>query len=513
MDNRDYDDDFDEKAELLPLPVEYKGKETAEHSTKRTLFIIFLSALLVSIGTIGFASIWVELSNELPIKKNVILMISDGFGPASETFARGYYQYINDLSYNYTTPLDRILVGSSRTRSSDSLVTDSAAGATAFSCIKKTYNGGIAVDPDKAPCGTILEAAKAIGMRTGLVVTSRITHATPASFSSHVVSRDMEDIIATQQLGDYPLGRQVDLMMGGGRCYFLPNSTTDSCRSDELDLIAEAKKSGFTYFSSRKEFDNIDPKSQSIPLLGLFTLDHMSYEIDRIPTDEPSLKEMSEKAIRILEAQTANSNKGFFLMIEGSRIDMAGHSNDPGTHVHEILAYNEAIDFVTKYVDDHPGTILISVSDHETGGLSLALQTSSDYPQYLWYPDVISRIKNSSYALAVELTKYWSSDRTNYVTENILRNSLGISDFTDEEVNFLVANQTQVDYEHYMANLTSWRALLGWTTHGHTGVDVNLYAHGINTKALRGNHENTYIGQFITDYLNLDLDSVTLKLN
>nr|APX61059.1 alkaline phosphatase [Gigaspora rosea] len=507
MDNRDYDDELDENTELLPLPVEYKEKE------KKTLFYIFLSALIVSIGAIGFASIWITLTKGLPVKRNVILMISDGFGPASETFARDYYQFVNGLSYNDVMPLDRIQVGSSRTRSADSLVTDSAAGATAFSCVKKTYNGAIGVDTDKTPCGTVLEAAKAIGMKTGLVVTSRITHATPASFSAHVVSREMEEIIATQQLGDYPLGRQVDPMIGGGRCFFLPNSTTGSCRSDDRDLVAEAKNSGFTYFSSRDEFDKIDPKSQSTPLLGLLTLDHMSYEIDRNPTDEPSLKEMSEKAIRILEKQTADSDKGFFLMIEGSRIDMAAHSNDPGAHVHDILAYNEAIDFVTEYVDDHPGTVLISVSDHETGGLTLALQTSQEYPQYPWYPDVISRIKNSSYALSVELTKYWNNDRTEYIKDNILRNSLGISDFSDDEVNFLVANHTQPEYEIYMANLTSWRALVGWTTHGHTGVDVNLYAHGKNTNALRGNHENTYIGQFITEYLSLDPDSITLRLN
>ncbi|CAG8547777.1 5391_t:CDS:2, partial [Scutellospora calospora] len=178
----------------------------------------------------------------------------------------------------------------------------------------------------------------------------------------------------------------------------------------------------------------------------------MSYEIDRIPTVEPSLREMSEKAIRILEAQTANSDRGSFLMIEGSRI---------GTHVHEILAYNEVIDFVSSYVDDHPGTVLISVSDHETGGLSLALQTnSSSYPKYPY---------------------------------TVLLNGLGIYDFTDEEIDFLIANHTKQEYEYYMANLTSWRAQIGWATHGHSAVDVNLYAHGIKTRALRGNHKVIYI--------------------
>ncbi|RKP19681.1 alkaline phosphatase-like protein [Rozella allomycis CSF55] len=121
---------------------------------------------------------------------NVILMISDGFGPSSETFGRTIYQFKNNLPFDHPTPLDEILVGTSRTRSSSSLVTDSAAGATAFSCGLKSYNGAIG-------------AAKAKGLKTGLVATSRITHATPASFSAHVVHRDMENLIAEYQPDDW----------------------------------------------------------------------------------------------------------------------------------------------------------------------------------------------------------------------------------------------------------------------------------------------------------------------
>ena len=107
-------------------------------------------------------------------------------GPASETLARNYWAEINTLPFAAMLPLDTILVGSSRTRSASSLVTDSAAGATAFSCIIKTYNGAIGVNVDQVPCATIMEAAKSAGYMTGLVVTSRITHATPASFAAHV---------------------------------------------------------------------------------------------------------------------------------------------------------------------------------------------------------------------------------------------------------------------------------------------------------------------------------------
>uniref|UniRef100_A0A1D1YJG2 Alkaline phosphatase n=1 Tax=Anthurium amnicola TaxID=1678845 RepID=A0A1D1YJG2_9ARAE len=485
-----------------------------EHKkTRQRVCSVLFTAVIIVAAVIGIVSILVSLYHE-PVdsygKRNVILMISDGFGPASETFARDYKQYVKNLNYDYITPLDEILVGSSRTRSSDSLVTDSAAGATAFACAIKTYNGAIGVNPEEVPCGTVLESAKHLGFVTGLVVTSRITHATPATFSAHVISRDMESDIAVQQIGDYPLGRQVDLMFGGGRCFFLSNSTEGSCRVDERDLIKESKERGFKYFSTRKEFDDLVPGKDKTPLLGLFTLDHMSYEIDRDPTQEPSLKEMSEKALKFLDSATADSDKGFFLMIEGSRIDMAAHSNDAATHVHDILAYHETIALVRKYVDEHPGTIMISVSDHETGGLSLARQVS-ELPKYLWYPEPISRVKNSSFILSQELLRYWNSDRETYIKE-LIRNGLGIEDVDNYDVNWLNEKRTQLEYEYFLANITNFRAYLGWATHGHSSVDVNLYAYGQGSDALHGNHENTNIGDFIVKYLDLDLNYITNKL-
>ncbi|GBB94341.1 hypothetical protein RclHR1_23380003 [Rhizophagus clarus] len=488
------------------------GFGSERKKTRRELCTIIFAAVIVMSAVIVIVSVWASLSSGANSyeKRSVILMISDGFGPASETFARDYNQYVKKLNYNYLTPLDDILVGSSRTRSSNSLVTDSAAGATAFACAMKSYNRAIAVNPEKVPCGTVLESAKHFGFATGLVVTSRITHATPATFSAHVVDRDMESDIAVQQIGDYPLGRQVDLMFGGGLCFFLPNSTEGSCRIDERDLVKESKKRGFKYLSTRKEFDELEPGKDEIPLLGLFTPDHMSYEIDRDPTKEPSLKEMSEKALKFLESATADSDKGFFLMIEGSRIDMAAHSNDAAAHVHDILAYHETIDLVKKYVDEHPGTVMISVSDHETGGFSLARQVSNQ-PQYLWYPEYVSRVNNSSFVLSQELLK-WDNDREAYV-KKIIRDGLGIEDLDDYDVNWLGENRTQLEYEYYLVNITNFKAQLGWATHGHSAVDVNLYAYGQGSDVLRGNHENTDIGEFIVKYLDLDLNYVTNKLN
>ncbi|KAJ2958512.1 hypothetical protein NQZ79_g5956 [Umbelopsis isabellina] len=450
-------------------------------------------------------------------RKNVILMISDGFGPASETYSRSYYQHINNLTYDHMMPLDTIHVGQSRTRSASSLVTDSAAGATAFSCAMKTYNGAIAVNVDQIACGTVLESAKLHrNMLTGLVATSRITHATPASFSSHVVDRDMEDQIATQQIGDYPLGRTLDLMFGGGYCHFLPNTTAGSCRDDERNVWDEAtQKYGWkTSLQTRSEFNNLDKQAQ-LPLFGLFTPDHMSYEIDRMEEKEPSLREMSEKALNILREATGSSDQGFFLMIEGSRIDMAAHSNDASAHVHDIFAYHETVDMVKKFVDENPGTILISTSDHETGGFSVARQVSTAYPEYLWFPDVITRVKNSTIVLAQAITALNSTayaEKKDMVLNTILKDGLGIEDATDDELAILLSSTSNSELDHYLADMVSIRAQLGWATHGHSGVDVNLYAYGAGADLLRGSHENTNIGSFIEHFLELDLQDITNKL-
>jgi len=305
-------------------------------------------------------------------KRNVVFMVSDGMGPASLHLTRSYRQHVDGLPWGETLFLDKNLIGTSRTRSTSSLVTDSAAGATAFSCGLKSYNGAISVLPDGSPCGTVLEAAKLAGYMTGLVVTTRITDATPACFSAHVNLRSEEDRIAEQQLGDYPLGQMVDLMLGGGRCHFLANTTEGSCRADSRDLIGEAQRKGFKYVNDRASFDKLNKgKGVKLPLLGLFAPTDIPYEIDRLDKNYPSLDEMAEVALTALEAATKDSEQGFFLMVEGSRIDHAGHGNDPAAQVHEVLAYDKTFARVFKWVEKHDA-VLVSTSDHETGGLAMA---------------------------------------------------------------------------------------------------------------------------------------------
>ncbi|KAF7512636.1 hypothetical protein GJ744_000897 [Endocarpon pusillum] len=458
-------------------------------------------------------------------KRNMIFMVSDGMGPASLSLTRSYRQFESGLPIGDTLVLDKHLIGSSRTRSTSSLITDSAAGATAFGCGKKSYNGAIAVLPDHSPCATVLEAAKKAGYMTGLVVTTRITDATPACFASHVNHREYEDLIAEQEIGNYPLGRTVDLIFGGGRCHFLPNSTEGSCRDDDKDVVAMAKDNGFSYIDSRKAFDNLDIGiSVKLPLLGLFASLDIPYEIDRVHAPElhPSQAEMTRLALKALSAATKDSDKGFFVMIEGSRIDHTSHGNDPAAQVHEVLAHDAAFEAVLDFLEhDESEGVLVGTSDHETGGLAVGVQLTDEYPHYHWFPEVLANASHSAEYLQHKWFQWLREEGSNadffaqgqYIRETLIEDGLGISDVSDEEVDAIIHATPLKPPAYLFANMISRKAQVGWTTHGHTAVDVNIYASSPqHAPQLVGNHENTDIGKFIAEYLDLDLEPLTEEL-
>lgn len=452
-------------------------------------------------------------------KRNLIFMVSDGMGPTSLSLTRSFMQFQNGAPFSEQLVIDQHLIGQSRTRSSSSLITDSAAGATAFSCAHKSYNSAISVTPDHEPCGTVLEAAKKAGYMTGLVVTTRITDATPACFAAHVNTRSEEDRIAEQMVGDYPLGRVVDLMLGGGRCHFLPNSTENSCRSDDKDVVDLAKQNGFNYISDRKAFDDLKGGSAlKFPLLGLFAETDIPYEIDRRNENDiyPSLHEMAEVALKALSDATRDSDKGFFLMVEGSRIDHAGHHNDPAAQVHEVLAYDKAMTSVLNFLDkDSTKGLMVSTSDHETGGLAAARQLHSTYPEYVWYPGPLANASHSAERLHQEYAKYLAnkpshSDKVSFLKAAIEK-GLGIHDYKEEDIQLLLDAPEIALYT--FADLVSRRSQTGWSSHGHSAADVNIYTSDPEqAAALVGNHENTEVGAFLRDYLDVDVEAVTREL-
>ncbi|KAL8669089.1 MAG: hypothetical protein Q9168_006306 [Polycauliona sp. 1 TL-2023] len=484
-------------------------------------------------------------------KRNLIFMVSDGMGPTSLSMTRSFRQVTTGLPIDDVLVLDKHLIGSSRTRSTSSLITDSAAGATAFSCGQKSYNGAISVLPNRDPCGTILEAAKRAGYLTGLVVTTRITDATPACFAAHVNQRAEEDKIAEQEVGEHPLGRVLDLMLGGGRCHFLPNTTDGSCRGDDRDIVDLAKKKGFSYVSDRQGFDGLNfGTGVKLPLLGLFADTDIPYEVDRRNMNDvyPSLDEMARTALTALQDATQHSDKGFFLMVEGSRIDHAGHGNDPVAQVHDVLEYDKTFASVLKFLerDDVEG-VLVGTSDHETGGLATARQLHDTYPEYHWFPTVLANASHSAENLAYQLRDHIagkhispldtgiktpprsadspdspslslstdSAELEQYI-RNLVYTGLGISDATSAEISRLAhASSDPWPASYIFADMISRRAQVGWTTHGHSAVDVNIYASDPDqARPLRGNRENTEVGKFLSEYLDLEneVKAVTKEL-
>lgn len=469
-----------------------------------------------------------------PKKQNVIFMVTDGMGPASLSLARSFKQHRDGLAIDDILVLDKHIIGNSRTRSSSSLVTDSAAGATAFSCGIKSYNGAIGVDPQSNPCGTILEAMKLQGYLTGLVVTTRITDATPAAFSSHVDYRWQEDLIAEHQLGEYPLGRTVDLILGGGRCHFLPKSVPGGCRADQRNLVEEAIHKNWSYVGDRQQFDALQGgKNVSLPLLGLLASTDIPYDIDRDSKEYPSLAEQAKTALTALSKASENSDKGFFILIEGSRIDHAGHHNDPAAQVREVLAYDDAFKAVLDFADSTDvETVVISTSDHETGGLVTSRQISPSYPDYLWYPNVLLNSTHSGEYLTKKILLKKKSEGVSaealasFIEKQIVAGDMGITDYTDKELSEIqeAAAASAEKLLYYLNNMISIRSQTGWTTHGHSAVDVNIYAYSNSKRindllyqrnpytGLLGNHENIEIGTFMESLTGASLHKVTEML-
>jgi alkaline phosphatase len=429
--------------------------------------------------------------------QNVILMIPDGFGPASVTMARDYLRWRDGTT---ELPYDSLHVGSTRTFSSDSRITDSAAGGTALATGVKTYNGAISVDTSKRPVGTLLEGAEQRGMATGLVVTSRLTHATPAVFSAHVPDRDQENEIAEQQLG-----QDIEVLLGGGRRHFLPESAADSERNDEQNLLKKANERGYRVVETADGLTRVEDG----PLLGLFSDGHMAYEIDR-PSSQPSLAQMTDTAIDVL----SDHEDGYFLMVEGSRIDHAGHGNDAAAHLHDILAFNDAVETALDAAQGS-NTLVVVVSDHETGGLTLGRNRDGE-GIYQWHPDELAEVEASSSAIADSIRAIRQSgadaETTKRRIEDTVARLTGVLDPTDERVRRLTNVEGPYAVGEAVSPIVNHRALVGWTSHAHTAVDVGLYAYGPGANRFVGNHDNTEVARLLAGLLEVDLRALTDRM-
>ena len=285
--------------------------------------------------------------------KNIILLIGDGMGVTQ--ISAGMYMNGNKLN------LEKFpVIGLHKAYSGSHLITDSAAGATAFSCGVKTYNGAIGVDMDSMPVKTILEIAEEKGMATGMVSTSTIVHATPASFIAHQKGREMYEAIAA----DF-MNTEIDFFVGGGKKYFDRRST------DDRDLYKELQDKDYVV-SDYFQHDLIKSELSWKKNFAYFTADN-----DPLPVSQGRdyLYAASKMAMAFLSKR---SSEGFFLMIEGSQIDWGGHANDSDYIVSEMLDFNRTIGAVLDFASKNRETLVIVTADHETGGYSILKESRMD---------------------------------------------------------------------------------------------------------------------------------------
>lgn len=295
----------------------------------------------------------------------IILLIGDGMGRGQRESASYFKTGTPDGLVLNTLPVQGTI-----TTSSPSGITDSAASATAMATGSFTFNGRVGIDEDGLPVQNLVELAKSYGVATGIVTTTRISHATPASFTAHVDSRNQYQDIALQMAQLRP-----DVMLGGGRADF-------DARTDGQDLIAALRSVGYAFVTNASELSAA--ASGERQLLGLFASAHLPYVIDReeIPEDDtPTLRDMTLAALERLDQDP----EGFFLMVEGGRIDHASHANLRDEVVGETLAFDETIAAVMEWSNTRSDVTILVTADHETGGLQVNSPTlAGQAPDLSW---------------------------------------------------------------------------------------------------------------------------------
>lgn len=295
--------------------------------------------------------------------KNVILLIGDGTGLSQISSAF----YFKDTMPNYARFKS---IGLIKTSSSRQDITDSAAGATAFAAGEKTYNGAVGVADDSTHIKNIVEIISPQNIKTGLISTSSIQHATPASFYAHVINRGMYEDITTDMVAS-----DVDFFAGGGIKFF-------NKRKDGKDLLKELSTKGFVIDTTA--LGNITEIKQHKKMAYILAENHM----DPVAKGRGDyLPKATELGIQFLNKDADNSS--FFLMVEGSQVDWGGHANDADYLISELIDFDDAIGKALDFAEKDGNTLVIVTADHETGGFTLAStqkkteegRTYSDYTE------------------------------------------------------------------------------------------------------------------------------------
>lgn len=450
---------------------------------KKALFLIASTALAIPAFAPGI-SFGESQEPKLPKVKNIIFMVGDGMGMAYVT-AHRYMKNNPATVVMEETEFDKHFVGMQKTygEDDDENITDSAAAATAMAGGVKTYNTAISVDNDLSEVKTILEYAKGMGKSTGLVATSELTDATPAAFGAHDSFRKNMNALANDFYDEKINGsHKIDVMLGGGSKYFVRN---------DRNLVNEFRKDGYSIVSTR---NNLLANNNN-KVLGLFAEEGLDKMIDRTE-QTPSLEEMATTAIKRL-----NTNKnGFFLMVEGSQIDWAGHDNDIVAAMSEMEDFERALKAVIEFAKKDGNTLVVLTADHSTGGLSVGANKSYFYDvtpikAAKRTPEYLSKVISEGANVRDTLKKFIDLPLTEQEVEAVVAASKVTDQGLLQASPHIIATQQRVNIANAIEAIFNNRTFTGWTSVHHTGEDVPVYAYGPGKELFAGLHENTEISK------------------
>jgi alkaline phosphatase len=469
----------------------------------RTGFAVFAAiVMMVLAGTGAFAQTTVSGQ-----AKNVIFLLTDGTGPEAWPLAR----------WVKGSPLavDSILVGAIRTFGADSIISDSAPGATAFATGFKGTDKGLSVGawkvtvdaskgfltPAYVPLATLIEGARISGRATGLIATSNVQHATPAAFSSHWFDRNNYNEIAEQQVY-----QGMDVVLSGGAQY-LVDKDSGGKREDRENLVSILKAKGYKYVTTKDEMAVVRPGK----VWGAFVPDAMAYDLDRdeLATSEPSLAEMTGKAIELLAASQKGAATGFFLFVEGSKVDWSAHANDPAGTIYDLLAFDDAVRVALDFAKRDGNTLVVVASDHGTGGITIGIREDSAYSNM--DDDLLVGPMRKVAMSAEGIDKFIAGDASEAKIKSVMAEKWGIADLSDVELKSIVdTTAAKKALTGVIAPMLSKRARIGWTTSGHTGADVSLFAYGPAKPT--GLLDNTDVGKAVAAAMGIAFPALNDRL-
>ncbi|BBO78381.1 alkaline phosphatase [Desulfosarcina widdelii] len=414
-------------------------------------------------------------------------------------------------------------------------ITGSAAAGTALACGKKTNIGVISMDPDATENYTSLaEAAKARGMKVGIVSSVSIDHATPAVFYAHEASRNNYE-----QIGEWLLNSDFDYFGGGGfRVNKYSSDTYDDLSNDERYALVEttAVKNGFTFANTREEFDALNRRTGRAIAVNpdLDSSNAIPYALNRMAADGPgedyedsiSLAEFTEKGIELMQKNRC----GFFMMVEGGKIDWACHANDARAAIEDTIAFDDAIGVAVAFAKKHPSdTLIVVTGDHECGGMTLGF-AGTVYETYyekmaaqtIAYDDFGLKTLANYVAAHQPLPEDIDGDMWQIILATYGMDGAGLTpdsedDLTEYEISLLedafdktmsdenenTGEENDLLYGTYdplsvtLTHLLNRKSGLAWTSYSHTAVPVPVLAMGAGSEIFDGYYDNTDVAKKI----------------